>query len=150
MRQILLLSALCLVGCTSSSDEISTVPPAGYPLAFVMRDCAPWDGPAVAILLTAHAAESLGTGFPLVRLMIYPRDTLVAGRTYRWPEQPEMAMGNRCEAAIDCEAATSGEITLTELRADTAVGQARLLFANGTEIVGGFRAAWLHRQVMCG
>jgi hypothetical protein len=150
MRRILLVGALFWTGCAPSPDEIPAASPPGYPRAYVMHDCAPWDGPAIAILLTAHAADSLDAGFPMVRLMIYPRGDVVAGHTYRWPEVPEMAAANRCDSAGACEAASSGEITLSEVRADTAVGRARLLFANGTEIVGGFRAAWLNRRVMCG
>lgn len=149
MRRTLLLGTLCSIGCTASPNEASVAPPPGYERAYVMRDCAPWDGPAIAILLTNHGVDSLDVGFPMVRLMIYPRDELVAGRTYRWPEVPEMAAANRCDAANDCEAATSGDVTLTELRADTAVGRARLTFASGS-IAGGFRAVWIQRQVMCG
>ena len=137
--------------CGTSSDVAPAAPPSGYPLAFVMRDCAPWDGPAIAIVLTAHALDSLKAVHPLVRVMIYPRGESMTGHTYRWPSDPEMAAGNRCVSEDSCEMATAGQITLGTVRLDTAmVGQVRLQFASGDEIAGGFRAVWLQRRVPCG
>lgn len=148
---ILILSASCGIGCDTSSDLAPFAPPSGYPLAFVMHECAPWDGPALAIVLTAHALDSLDAAHPLARVVIYPRGESMTGHTYRWPSDPEMAAGNRCASKDSCEMATAGQVTLGTVRPDTAVdGQVLLRFASGEEIAGGFRAVWLPRRVMCG
>jgi hypothetical protein len=151
MRLFLLLGAICGSGCNATSDRSPAAPPSGYPLAFAMHDCAPWDGPAIALVLTAHSLDSLELVHPLARVMIYPRGESMTGRTYRWPSDPEMAAGNRCMSENSCEMATSGQVTLGVVRPDTVMeGRVRLRFAGGDEIAGGFRAVWLARRVMCG
>jgi hypothetical protein len=148
---LLLLGIVSATGCDQSSEITPPATPAGYPLAYVMQDCAPWDGPALAILLTSHSPDSLETVRPLLRLMIYPRGESMPGHTYRWPAEPEMAAASRCTSADSCEAATAGQVTLRVVRPDTSVeGRLALRFANGEEISGGFRAAWLRRRAMCG
>ena len=149
---MLLLGGVCGSACDTSSDLASTLPPpTGYPLAYVMHDCAPWDGPALAIVLTAHRLDSLETAYPLLRVVIYSRGGSMAGRSYRWPSDPTMAVGTRCSSADSCEAATAGQITLAAVRTDTMVeGGVQLHFATGERISGGFRAMWLPRPVMCG
>jgi hypothetical protein len=119
---LLLLGGIGGTSCDTSSD-IAAVPatPPGYPLAFVMHDCAPWDGPAIAIVLTAHPLDSLEAAHPSLRLVIYPRGESLSGRTYRWPADPEMALGTRCVSADSCEMATAGEITVGAVRPDTAM-----------------------------
>jgi hypothetical protein len=147
----MLLAAMCASGCDSSSEIVPSAPPSGYPLAFVMHDCAPWDGPALAIVLSAHSPSGLEPVHPFARVMIYPRGEAMQGQVYRWPADPEMAAGNRCVAEGSCEMAAAGEVTLDAVRPDTAVeGRVRLQFAGGEEIAGGFRAVWLRRRVMCG
>lgn len=148
---LLFLAIVSATGCDGSSEITPPAAPPGFPLAYVMQDCAPWDGPALAILLTSHPLDSLETVRPLVRLMIYPRGESMPGHTYRWPAEPEMATASRCTSADSCEAATTGQVTLRVVRPDTSVeGSLALHFANGGEITGGFRAAWLRRRVMCG
>jgi hypothetical protein len=116
-----------------------------------MHDCAPWDGPAITIVLTSHALDSLEATHPVLRLAIYPRGESMTGHTYRWPAEPEAAAGIRCTSADSCEAATAGQVSLRAVRPDTAVeGRLTLRFASGEEISGGFRAVWLKRRVMCG
>lgn len=152
LRGMLVLGSLGGIGCDTSSDVIPTPgPPSGYPLAFVMHDCAPWDGPAIAIILTSHALDSLEVAHPYVRLVIYPRGESLTGGTYRWPADPEMAVGTRCVSADSCDLATAGQILVRTVRPDTVLeGRVQLRFASGEQIAGGFRAVWLQRRVMCG
>jgi hypothetical protein len=148
---LLLLGIVSMTGCDESSEITPPATPPGYPLAYVMQDCAPWDGPALAIVLTSQPLDSLETVRPLLRLMIYPRGESMPGHTYRWPAQPEMAAASRCTSADSCAAATAGQVTLTVVRPDSLVeGRLALRFANGEKIMGGFRAAWLRRRAMCG
>jgi hypothetical protein len=151
LKHVLLFGVVSGIGCDRSSELAPAATPPGYPLAYVMRDCAPWDGPALTIVFTSHAMDSLEAAYPMLRVAIYPRGESMTGHTYRWPAEPEMAAGMRCTSADACEAATAGQVTLRAVRPDTAVeGRVAMRFASGEESSGGFRAAWLKRRVMCG
>lgn len=150
------LLATGILGCDSPAP-VATVPPppAGFPYASAAPDCAPWDGAAITILLGAEpASDSAGipeTVRPLLRVAIYPRETGITGRTYRWPADPESAAGLRCQAGDSCEQAVDGEVTLLPAPGDSVFeGSLRLHFADGTTISGGFHATWRPRRILCG
>jgi hypothetical protein len=120
-----------------------------------MPDCAPWDGPAIAIhLANTPGSDSAGIAEstrPLLRVVLFPRGQGVAGQTYRWPADPEMAAGYRCLSGDTCDAAADGEVTLLPASGDTVFeGSLRLHFADGSTVAGGFHATWHQRRMMCG
>ena len=144
-------AALILLGCGSGYDLAPMPnPPDGFAYAYATPSCAPWDGRAVEILLTAAPAVDPENARPLLRLVIYPRERDLARKSYRWPADPEMATGARCTADA-CDFAESGEISLRAVRADSAVeGTVTLRFQSNEVLSGGFRAEWRSRQVFCG
>ena len=140
-----------LVSCGSGS-ALAPVgnPPGGFAYAYASPDCAPWDGRAVEILLTTKATAEPENERPQLRLAIYPREPEVAGRTYLWPAEPEMASGARC-ADDSCQSALAGEIRLHAPRPDSALeGTVTLRFGPNDVVTGGFRAAWRPRRILCG
>jgi hypothetical protein len=95
--------ASALVGCGSGSALAPIGSPRGnFAYAYAAPNCAPWDGRAVQILLTTRPTAEPEKERPQLRLAIYPRETEVAGRTYTWPAEPEMATGGRC-AGDSCQ-----------------------------------------------
>jgi len=144
-------AALILLGCGSGSDLTPIPnPPDGFAYAYAMPSCAPWDGRAVEILLTAWPTADPENARPLLRLVVYPRERDLAGQSYRWPADPEMATGARCTADT-CDFAESGEIRLGAVRVDSALdGTVTLRFQSNEVLFGGFRAEWRPRQVFCG
>jgi hypothetical protein len=148
---IVLASAALLAQCGPSSDLTPLPgPPDGFAYAYASPDCAPWDGAAVQILLTTVASDTPETAQPRLRLAIYPREPDLAGKTYRWPAQPEMATGGRCDADT-CELAPAGEVHLGPARPDSVLeGTVTLHFGPNETLTGGFRAAWRPRRVLCG
>lgn len=140
-----------LAGCGPSADPVQVPrPPADFAYAYASPDCAPWDGRAVQILLTTTPSDRPEAERPQLRLVIYPREIRIAGRTYRWPAEPEMATGARCTSDA-CETASAGEIRLAPARPDSALeGALTLRFGPTETISGGFRAVWRPRRVFCG
>jgi hypothetical protein len=155
-RLVIALLIAGAAGCDSPSPEAAVPPPPpGFPYASAAPDCAPWDGAAISILLAAEpGSDTAGiaeTVRPLLRVAIYPRDTGVTGRTYRWPADPQVAAGLRCEGGDSCEVSDGGEVTLLPAPGDTLFeGSVRLHFADGATISGGFRATWHPRRILCG
>jgi hypothetical protein len=90
------------------------------------------------------------TARPQLRLVIYPREIDPGEKSYRWPTEPEMATGARC-TVDSCEVATTGEIRLGPVRADSGLeGTVTLRFASNEVVTGGFRAVWQSRRMFCG
>lgn len=151
-----LLAAAALAACQGPGSSPSVpAPPEGFSFATAAPDCAPWDGPAVTILLSNHpGSDTAGiteSARPLLRVVLYPRGSGVAGQKFHWPADPEMAIGQRCPAEGECEGATDGEVSLLPSPADSALeGSLRLHFSDGTTISGGFHATWHPRRMMCG
>ena len=140
-----------LTGCGPSSDPAPVShPPGDFRFAYASPDCAPWDGPAVRILLTTTPSDRPEDQGPQLRLVIYPRDAGIAGRTYHWPAEPEMATGARCTGDT-CEAASAGEIGLAAIRPDSTLEGTLTLRFGSTEVISrGFRAVWRPRRLFCG
>ena len=155
LQQLMASGSVTLAGALVSCGSGSALAPGGNPpgnfvYAYAAPDCAPWDGRAVEILLTTKPAAEPENERPQLRLAIYPREIEVAGRTYTWPAEPEMASGGRC-TADSCQSALAGEIRLNATRPDSALeGTLRLQFGPSDLVTGGFRAVWRPRRILCG
>jgi hypothetical protein len=148
---LMLTAALGPLGCRAGSDLAPIAgPPGDFAYAYASPDCAPWDGPAVSIVLTTAPSAAPDEARPQLRLAIYPREVEIAGRSYAWPAQPELATGSRCTAGA-CQSAPAGEIRLGPARPDSALeGTVTLRFGPGDVVTGGFRAVWRDRRMLCG
>jgi hypothetical protein len=151
-ERIVLLSLILAIGCRGSSEPAPLpTPPEGFDFAFATPDCAPWDGPAVSILMTGSRADSVDGSGRQLRVAVYARSDSVVGRRFRWPADPQVANGTRCQRSDSCEAAESGEIAFRPTGSDTVLeGTLLLRFPSSDSVYGGFRAEWRSRRVMCG
>ena len=143
---------LVAVGCTATSSELGDLPEP-FTHAVAMQDCAPWDGAAMSILLTTEAVNdsSAVIGSPHLRLSVWRSPSVLQNATIQWPGDPVEASASWCENDDTCEAASSGMVQFHEVWVDSlATGEFRLAFASRDSVIGGFRAGWLHRQMMCG
>ncbi len=115
-----------------------------------MRDCAPWDGPAVTVFLTASPADSTSIPTPYLGLSTYRSPTEVEGRRFEWPAKEQVAGAYRCRAEGDCEASRLGYVRFDRSLPDgTLIGAFVAEFPHDT-VAGGFKATWVARRVMCG
>lgn len=144
--------ALLLLPLGACGPPASADPPAGYPYASAHADCAPWDGPAVTILLTTQAPDSIAVTGPYVSISVWRSATTLAGRTFAWPSDSQVGAATRCSSDAACEAARSGRVTFAPASPDTILGGTVVLrFAGADSILrGAFRALWRRTRVMCG
>jgi len=149
----LIAAALTVIACgTEPSPTPSAQPLPEFPFALATPDCAPWDGPAVGILLSTTADTAVSAAAPYLYVGLYDtRDRLVR-RTIRWPAERVTGGASWCVAAGDtCMAADSGVVRLDAAEGDSVLpGRLRLVFPGGAVLDGSFRARWRPRTAMCG
>lgn len=151
LRTPLVPLVIALSGCGDKSNGGLPPPPDGYPYAYAVADCAPWDGPAVTIYLTARAADSTEFSWPQLRISVWRGVADLPGKSFTWPGEQQIGAAVRCADPDACESATAARVTFLSSPDDTTlIGTAELTFAGATSVRGGFRAPWRRTRVMCG
>jgi hypothetical protein len=150
--------AACAGGQESA---IPSEPPPGFRYAYAAPSCAPWDGFAVSLVLRDDALTATDSMIEAgdrahLQIGLYPRGSEgiapsgLAPGTFRWPNQPEMAGGARCENGR-CEAAPTGRVIIRDVQPDGRFsGEVDVILRNGEPVRGSFQADWRTRQMFCG
>ena len=140
-----------MLACNGSSGELSELPEP-FTHATAMRDCAPWDGAAVSILLTTAPLDSTMVPMaPYLHLAIWRDPASLENGLFVWPSDEQVGAGSYCATADSCEAAQAGMVQFRATGDDsTLVGEFELNFRNEDPFTGGFRAVWLPHTVLCG
>ena len=138
------------------ATRIAADPPDGLPYAYAMDECAPWDGAATLITLSAdtiRAGAPWGSEVqrPHVWMSVYQPARALAGHRFEI-DQERIAGAMRCEPGVSlCEPARSGYVEVVGREEDGSLrGSFRLEFDDGTRVEGGFRAQWFARKILCG
>ena len=152
-RWLARLAALATIACASEpATNLSSQPLPDFPFATARPDCAPWDGPAVGILLTTTADTIPSDTTPYLYVGLYDTRDRLLRRTISWPAEPVTGGASWCVGAGgDCMAADSGQVRLDSIEGDSILaGRLRLVFPGGAVLDGSFRARWRSRAAMCG
>jgi hypothetical protein len=132
--------------------------PVALPHAYAHADCAPWDGPAVRIVLTPTPVPDsvvFTPSRPALDLAVYASRTRSLGHRFEVQAQAS-GDGYRgraawCPAESACEPAQGGWILLEGDPADSALrGRYELQFRGRQAIRGRFTAAWRPVRMACG
>lgn len=148
-------SAWCAACCGGQPEAQPGPPPEGYALAYAMEDCAPWDGAATTVILSADPlvpGAPLGSEVPRphVWLSVYQPRLEVLGERFEI-DQDRIAGAMRCPEEGRCEPASGGWVRFREDGdGRDLVGDFELIFEDATTLAGGFDATWHERQVVCG
>ena len=147
------LCAAAYLGCAPSEEAWSSSA-TEYPLAYFHDDCAPWDGPALSILLT-HAAldDPFEETFPSVRVTTFRPPSTLAGSMFEWTgDAPDLGYASWCEFSGSCWSATTVRVRFDRAQPSTAelAGQVHLVFEGGRVVSGAFKAVRLPLQMLCG
>lgn len=151
MRFALFASALLVATSAACGGDGPLAPPPGLPYAAAGASCAPTDGAAVTVYLSASAITSPDPAPPNVQLSIWRS---VDDLTGTWSLVASRAQGQAVRIGPTgefMESAARGSITVLSVNADrTVVANVDVTFASGTRIRGGFTAPWIVRSVVCG
>ncbi len=139
-------------GCGTSADlGPLRASPERLPHAVAVRDCAPWDGPAVTIYLSAASADSTPPPPPHLQLSLWRSATELERNTFAWPAETQEAAATWCETDDACRAAPTGRVRIRRVWPDSLIeGEFDLQFDGRISVGGGFRAVWLETRIMCG
>lgn len=145
--------------CLSCDGEPAGFPEAlgpldEYPLAFHHQDCAPWDGPALALYFVRQPMTAPWTApGPHLRVSIYAARPGLIGQTVQWEStDANDGYAARCLEEGACEPATLAKVRLREWQADEGwlTGDVELSFEDGSRVAGTFRALGLQSEAICG
>jgi hypothetical protein len=148
--------ALLAVGYPTACHQESATPSAQslaqFPVVHASLDCAPWDGPAMSVLLARVGDTTESPTGPFVRVALYGSLDRLVGNTTRWPADKEVGTASWCSAgAQECTAAATGVVRLEGFAPDSVLpGKLRITFPDGRILDGSFRANWRSRRMMCG
>ena len=149
---------LCLLlgACRPSETSPPTGSPDGLPYAYAMNECAPWDGLATLITLSADTlrpGEPTGSEVPrpYVWISVYQPADALGGERFKI-DQERIAGAMRCTVEeTSCDPSTFGFVEFRMREADGSLpGLFRLGFEDGSTVEGEFRAQWYDRRIMCG
>ena len=149
MSRAVCLSIATAVAVGCSSDRVGAPPP-GLPYATATPTCAPNDGPAVSIYLTALLEDTLEPSKPYVRIAVWqPLDSLV-GRSWVLAPSSEDGSAWYHATAVDFESATNGRLTVTSFSLERVRGTVDVTFPDAGRIRGAFEATWIPQAELCG
>jgi hypothetical protein len=145
MRVAGILASCALLGVAACAESDSV--PTEYPTARVLVDCAPWDGPALTVLLANSTSDSTTFEGEHMTISVWRGIAGLAGTRINLAKEGAAA---RCDATGECIAALSGWVRFDHVdRDDHATGRFLIDFADST-VSGSFDAKWLRRRVLCG
>jgi len=121
-----------------------------FPYATIAHTCAPWDGPALAVVLSSAAGCASVPG-PFIRISLWHELPPTAGKTISFATGNSNGQASRCLKPNACEAATSGSVVFDVVdEGKNAYGRYELHFKDGSIESGSFEATWCENRALCG
>jgi hypothetical protein len=140
--QLALLACLAAAACTTD--------PTTFTSALAEVACAPNDGPAILVTLSAiQQGDPLQP--PLLQVYVYQPREMAGSRA--WALGPPFAEGQAsfCPTFQSCESATSGSVRLGSTSGSAPLtGSVDVEFATRGRIRGSFEATWRDTSPRCG
>lgn len=148
-RAGMLSTLLCAVGC--GSGPLTGAPESG-PLshAAARQVCAPWDGPAVSIVLASDSLAAETPTPPYVEFRIYQSADLLPGHTVQFTgNTSDSGSVLSCPSEGQCEV-TDGGIDFDAPHPPAGLAGRYRALLGGRWLIGSFRAHWLQQRELCG
>jgi hypothetical protein len=125
--------------------------PGSFSYGTIQSSCAPWDGPAIGIMLTTGPAECKRTSEPFISIGIWRGLPVQAGQVVKFAPGSDAGFASRCKKEGNCERAQSGTITFDRYEEGSgASGRYELHFKGEETLSGTFDVKWCQERVICG
>lgn len=146
-QHAVIFSILALTGMAA----IATPAGPSFSYGTMQSSCAPWDGPAIAIMLTTEPAQCKRTTEPYLSIAIWRGLPIHAGQTVKFGSGSDAGSAARCAKAGDCKLAQSATIVFDDYQERSgAAGHYELQFKDGENLKGTFAVKWCEERVFCG
>lgn len=144
---MILPAAACTAQCVLPSAA-----PDGLESSWFHDDCAPFDGPATSLYLGDEAAtNALAPTLPYLRVALYTSSArFPINERLRFEIPAAEAHAEYCPDTGGCTAAEEMTIEFSRIEQDVLEGRLEALFADRAPIRGGFRAARIPFEALCG
>jgi hypothetical protein len=130
---------------------ISVYAQSPFVYGLIQDSCAPWDGPAIEVTLTAEPAQCKRPSEPFMAIGVWRGLPIHAGQSVKFGAGSDAGFASRCKKAGDCERAESGTIVFETYQAGSgATGRYELRFKGGETLKGTFDVKWCENRIMCG
>lgn len=115
-------------------------------------DCAPWDGRATTIYLSAaNGSDAVPPAPPYLQITLYEsRAELAGGRVRLGQLAAGSGIAVRCTGERNCTSSSTGEVTIDQAPPEGALTGSYRVELNGETLTGRFRALWRPRSILCG
>ena len=148
----LCLAVVCL-GCTLG-QEAQVPSDTGFPLAYFHDDCAPWDGRALAIVLSHVEIEApFEVHYPFVRVTSWRPPDVLSGASVEWSgTSHDLGYASWCDSEEACRTASRVRVRFDreQVSSDELSGEVYLEFESRPPVSGSFKAVRLPQVVLCG
>ena len=121
-----------------------------FPYATLGHTCAPWDGPALSVVLS-NVAGCVPLTVPYIQIALWRDLPPKAGKSLSFDIRNSNGQASRCLKPNECEAATSGSVVFDIAdEGKEAKGRYELHFKDGGIEFGSFEAQWCQNRALCG
>ena len=146
------LLAVALTTCAPFNAQATLDLADGFPYAAYHKDCAPWDGPAISLILAADPIDGLLPGYPHLRIANYRPPASFAESSFDWAGTDHTyGHAQLCGAEGECEVPHEVRVGFETPAEDGSVkGEIFIRFVDQREITGRFDAALIQTSMRCG
>jgi hypothetical protein len=147
--------ARCVDAVSAPDAATLTTPPLPsaphhFRYATVVQTCAPWDGPALAVMLS-DTADCAPVKASYIQISLWRDLPPTAGKTFSFDIRNSNGQASRCLKPNECEAATSGSVVFDIVEeGKKAKGRYELHFKDDSIESGSFEAEWCENRALCG
>jgi hypothetical protein len=137
--------ALTAIAGIGSPADIS------FPYGTMHPSCAPWDGPAIELRLTAEPAQCKRAPEPHLSIVVWRGLPLHDGQVVKFEPHSDNGSAAFCKNDSDCRRAQSATIVFEKYTERSgAAGTYELQFKEGDTLKGKFQVTWCEERMFCG
>jgi hypothetical protein len=144
------VATVAVIALTAAAP-IATPAGSAFHYGTLQSSCAPWDGPAVEIRLTAEPAQCKRVTEPYISIAVWRGLPIHAGQVVKLGTGSDAGSAARCTKEGDCKLAQSATIIFDNYQKSSgAAGHYELQFKGGEILKGTFEVKWCEERVFCG